>query len=258
MRQFKHTLIVLALLIVGGCAGFGGGPGSESAEASPAALNLKLGIGYMQQGNFNVALEKLNKALEYNERLPEAHNALGVLYEETGEIPLAEQHYKRAIELDPNYTLAKLNYGRFLCAHSNPEEGENQLLTIAADPNLKSVEAAYTGAGFCARLSNHLERAEAHLRKALEQNPNGSGALYEMARLSHAQGKDLQARAFLQRYHSQVGYSPASLFLGIEIEDALGDGELRREYARLLLTRFAESEEARRLSDYDHARNFSK
>jgi type IV pilus assembly protein PilF len=246
-RLFNGVLVIAVLLLVGGCSSASRTSVTSAGEDNVATLNLKLGVGYMQQGRFDLALEKLKKALEYDDQLAEAHNAIAVLYEETGEISLAEEHYKRALALDPGYTLAKLNYGRFLCTQGKSAEGESQFLTIAQDPSLKSVEKAYTGAGFCARLANKLEQAEAHLRKALEQNPNGTEALYEMAMVNHAQGKNLQARAFLQRYHSQAGYTPASLLVGIEIEDALGDSELRREYARVLLTKFADSSEARRL-----------
>jgi len=248
MRRFYDWVPTIAvLLLAGGCAWMSSKPAPNSPEANAAALNLQMGVGYMQQGRLDVALEKLKKALELNDNYAEAHNAIAVLYEESGENPLAGQHFKRAVDIDPNYTLARLNYGRFLCAHGNLAEGESQFLAVAADPNLKSADAAYTGAGICARLAKDNERAEAHLRKALEQNPGTVRALYEMAELNHAQGKDLQARAFLQRYHSQAGYSPASLWLGIAIEDGLGDANLRQEYARLLLTKFADSDEARRL-----------
>lgn len=248
MRVFASRIaVLLAVLLVSGCAGLGRST-AGSSEANAATLNMELGIGYLQQGNFAVALEKLKKALEYDDRLAKAHNAIAVLYEETKDNALAEEHYRRAVELEPGFTVAKLNYGRFLCARGKLAEGESQFSAIINDPNAKLADAAYTGAGVCARLSNSLQRAEEYLRKALEQNANNPSALYEMASLYHAQGKDLQARAFLQRYHAQAGYNPASLSLGIAIEDALGGSDLRRDYARLLLTQFADSEEARRLT----------
>lgn len=69
----------------------------------------------MQSGRLDVATEKLLKAVQYNENYPEAHNALGVLYEELREYGPAETHFKRAMELKSDYTLAKLNYARLLC-----------------------------------------------------------------------------------------------------------------------------------------------
>lgn len=102
----------------------------------------------------------------------------------------------------------------------------------------------------CARKRGDPAQAEIWLRKALEQNPNNSVALYEMAELSQTQGKTLQGRAFLQRYHSQTRVTAQSLWLGFMMEsDKEGDPQLRREYASALSSQFPNSEEAQRLHD---------
>ena len=241
--------IVLTLLLVTGCARMLG-PSSNSNEANAAKLNLQLGVAYMQEGKFDVALEKLNKALALNERLPEAHNAIALLYEGTGQAALAEQHFQRAIELDANYTLAKMNYAQFLCTHNKPAEGESQFLVIATSPPEGSAEiayGAYTGAAVCALAAADRQRADGYLRKALEVKPDGASALYQLANLYYLNGDYPKARAFLQRYHTQAGYSPESLWLGISIEDKLGNSSLRQEYTTLLLSKFADSDAARRL-----------
>jgi type IV pilus assembly protein PilF len=248
MSQLPRRILAISLLLLNGCALLSRTPAPDSSEANAAVLNLQLGVGYMQQGNFAIALEKLKKALDYNDEFAEAHNAIAVLYEETKQEALADQHYRRAIELDPQYTLARLNYGRFLCAHGKTAEGERQFLMVADDSKPESSEAAYTGAGFCARLAHDMEQAETHLRKALEQNPQSPGALLEMAQVDHAQGKDLEASAFLERYHKIAGYDAKSLWLGIEIAGAVGNNDLRREYTRILVTQFEGSNEARRLN----------
>jgi type IV pilus assembly protein PilF len=246
MRKMIKTIAVgVALMILGGCASTA--PKPETPREEAARINLKLGAGYMQSGHYDIALEKLNKALQYDDSLAEAHNAIAVLYEEIKEDGPAEHHYQRAIELDPKYTLARMNYGRFLCAHGKPADGEKQFLMAADEPLLQSPELVYIGAAVCARKQQAEERAEAHLRRALELNPGSPRALFELAELSLAQREPLQARAFLQRYHAVAGYSPASLWLGINIEEALGDIQARREYVRLLLAQFADSKEARRL-----------
>lgn len=247
MKPVKLIFAACILLILGGCASRPVQELAEPKDARAAEINLKLGVGYMQSGHFDVALEKLKKALEYDPTLEEAHNAIAVLYEETKEYELAEQHYRRAVELDPDYALARMNYGRFLCTHQRTADGENQFLAAANNPKLESPVAAYIGAGVCAKQIPAPERAEAHLRKALELNPDSARALFELASINYSQGNYLQARTFLQRYHAQAGYSPASLWLGINIEKALGDSQLRREYADLLLSKFSASKEAQLL-----------
>jgi type IV pilus assembly protein PilF len=248
MRLSAELLILTLALLLGACAG---SPEREFKD-NVAEANFKLGIGYMQSGHFQVAAEKLLKTVQFKDDYPEAHNALGVLYEEMREYNSAEIRYKRAIELKPDYSLAKLNYARLLCRHEpvRTAEGEAELQKLAADPVNAGVTAAdaYAGLGQCARQRNDPVQAETWLRKALELNPNNTTALYALAELSQTQGKTLQGRAFLQRYHTQTRPTAQSLGLGIAIEQASdGDPQLRREYSALLLSQFPNSEEARRL-----------
>lgn len=103
--------------------------------------------------------------------------------------------------------------------------------------------------GVCARQRGDLAQAETWLRKALDSDPNNTVALYALAEISQGQGKTLQGRAFLQRYHAQTRPTPQSLWLGILIETAQdGDAHLRQQYSALLSGQFPNSEEARRLN----------
>lgn len=247
----KHLLSIITLLgVLGGCASTPP-PATTApppADDDPSQLNLKLGIGYMQSGRFDVALDKLKKAVEFDPSLAEAHNALGVLYEETGQNRLAEEHFLKATQVAPQYGLAQANYGRFLCTNGRPAQGEAQFLLATNSGNLDAPELALSGAALCARLQGAPDRAEGYLRRALEMDPFNAGTLLEMASLNHQLGRESEARDFLERYHQQAGYHPQSLALGIAIADALNDGQLRREYVDLLLSRFADSNEARRLA----------
>lgn len=247
MRLWVKPITLFLALLLSACAGF-----KDDFKEDVAEANFKLGIGYMQSGHYEVAAEKLLKALQFNERYPEAHNAIAVLYEEMREYNPAELHFKRAIELKPDYTLAKLNYSRLLCIRepARTTEGEAELQKIIADPVNAGATAAdaYAGLATCARKRNDSVQAETLLRKALELNPNNTSALLELAELSLSQNKTLPARAFLQRYHAQTRPTPQSLWLGIAIEQASdGDPQLRREYGVLLLSQFPNSDEARRL-----------
>jgi len=242
----KPPALLLALLLAA-CAT------DKNFNKDVAEANFKLGIGYMQSGHFEVATEKLLKSLQFNDDNAEAHNALAVLYEEIREYGPAEIHYKRAIDLKPDYTLAKINYARFLCNHESARipEGESEFQRIAADPANAGANAAdaYVGLALCARKRDDAAQAETWLRKALESNSNNTAALYELARISQTQNKTLPARAFLQRYHAQTRPTPQSLGLGVLIETAPdGDPQLRQEYMMLLRSQFPNTDETRRLN----------
>lgn len=247
-RCLKLPALLLALLLAA-CA-----TTDKDFNKSVAEANFKLGIGYMQSGHFEVATEKLLKSLQFDDTNPEAHNALAVLYEEIREYGPAETHYKRAIDLKPDYTLAKINYARLLCNHQPTRiaEGEAQFQAIATDPANAGVTAAdaYVGLALCAGKRNDVAQAETWLRKALESNSNNPAALYQLAQISQTLNKTLPARAFLQRYHGQTRPTPQSLVLGVLIESAPdGDSQLRQEYATLLRSQFPNTDEARRLNN---------
>ena len=248
----NSPFLVFLTLLLGACAG----TQEREFNDNVAEVNFKLGIGYMQSGHFEVAAEKLLKALQFKDNYPEAHNAIGVLYEEIREYSPAGNHYQRAIELKPDYTLARLNYARFLCLREpvRTAEGESEFQRIIADPVNAGASAsqAYAGLALCARQRNDQAQAETWLRQALDINPNNTSALFELAQLSQTQGKTLQARAFLQRYHSQSRPTLQSLSLGVAIESSPdGDPLLSRDYKAVLAAQFPNSDEARRLKQLE-------
>jgi type IV pilus assembly protein PilF len=246
MKRVKTwILVVSALAVLGGCASKS--PPKKSQTEDPATLNLQLGMAYIQSGELDIALEKLNKALEYDSSMPQTYNALGVLYEETGKEKLAGKHYQQALALDSHYNVARMNYARFLCTNGQAQEGEIQYLAVADDPDYPAPEDAYAGAAVCAlKIPDH-DLAEAYLNKALELRPDATRALFQLADMSYAQGRYQQARSYLQRYHARAQYGPESLWLAISIENALGNRQQSQIYSQMLASRFASSDQARQL-----------
>jgi len=240
-RRTVQGLTLLTVLLLAGCTSFGptGTESDELADNEAAQLNLQLGIGYLQSQRFDIAADKLKKALLYDSSLAEAENALGVLYEATKSNHLARQHYQNALQLQPDYLLAKMNYARFLCADGQTAQGEALFLEAAVSPLQDNPEIAYTGAGVCARLANQIAKAEQYFLQALQANAFASAAAYELAVIKKDQKRYQEARTFLDNYHKRAGFSRTSLQLAIEIEQALGNTAMREQYANMLLEQTA-------------------
>ena len=222
-------------------------PEQRSDEIADA--NLYLGIEYMQQGNYEKALDKLNRANRAQPNHATIHNALGLLYQKMSDAEAAEKYFIRAINLDPSDSSSLNNYGLYLCENRRFGEAEEFFLRAASNPLYSTPELAITNAGTCALSNNQPDKAEGYFREALHKNPKVAQALIQMAELSYAQGNYLPARTYLRHYLEVARHTPKSLWLGIRIEQELGDKNAVSSYALLLRNNFPGTKEAELLSE---------
>ena len=239
---------ILASLLLVGCQA---GPIPESAEQQNvsrlAELYTQLGIGYLREGKYDIASRRLNRALELEPKYATAHHAMALLQEQLNRPEQGEVHYRQAIALDPNYSEALNNYGRFLCSQERLDEAEAHFLKAVDNPLYETPQAAFSNAGVCLYQAGNLDGGETYLRRALQADPKLPIALLTMAELSLSKDRPLPARAYLQRYLEVAPHSPRSLWLGIKIERELGDRNAASSYALLLKANYPDAQETRLL-----------
>jgi len=243
----RLLLLVLILPMLAACSqesGKGGGLRPSAGTNEAASANLKLGIEYMNRGAYEQSLEKLDRARAADPGYSGVYNAYGLLYQMLEQHEAAEANFKKALELDPNDSNTMNNYGRFLCQLGRHREAEATLLRAAANPLYPTPEVALTNAGTCAYRAQRLEDAETYFRRALETNDKNPTALLQMSRLSYDRENYLSARGYLQRFLAVGRHSPASLWLGIRIEQKLGDKDALSSYKLSLKNNFPDSREA--------------
>ena len=259
-RLLAALLAIACLLGLTACATSGGTAGSSSsARAKPASDpdnpktkiardNTALGLGYMQQGKLEVALEKLQKALAADPRHVDAHTVIAVLFERIGDNVHAEEHYRRAAQLRPKSGNENNNLGWFLCNRlGRYDEAATHFELAVADPFYQTPVVALANAGACALKGGRLDAAERDLRLALERGPDNAEALVQMADLLYRKNEFFKARAFIQRYEAVGQPTAQALLLGRNIELRLGNGTAAVDYTRRLRERFPDSEQARSL-----------
>lgn len=256
--NYRNPVIgVLAALLLAACATVSDRDrelkSKENLQAA-AQANTQLGIQYLRDGNYELSLQKLEKALTQDPDLPAAHDAIAVLYERVGEDKKAEKHYKKSLRLKPDSARGHNNYGQFLCLQERYQEAEEQFLAAANNPFYDSVPVALTNAGACASRIPDAEKAEKYFRMALEQNPAFAPALLQMSILSYSRENYLSARAYIQRFQEAASHSPTSLWLAIRVEYALHDSEAWGKYAGMLREKFPDSEQAALLQEWEHER----
>jgi len=241
MRRVKRTAAFAVILLATGCTSSGSLKSSNPHNA--ADLNAQLGLAYMEQGNNEEAMQKLQHALELDPQSASAHHYIAELYRKLGQNREAEEHYRKALSLTPSEPMLLNNYGAFLCRQHHVEEALERFLAAAKQPFYKTPEVAYNNAGLCALEVPDQVKAEEYFRNALQVNPRMPDALYEMADLKFKQHEYLPARAFLQRYTEVAKHSARSLWLGVRVERLLGDSAAAAKYAKQLEEQFPAADE---------------
>lgn len=239
IQTFFASLLISALLSA--CAGNTRNAASGGDEA--AEINMRLGLNYMQRGDYEFALEKLEKALQQDPNLPSAHNTIALLYQRLREVEKAEHHFKKAVDLAPEYSEAQNNYGAFLCRQQRYDEAEERFLIAVENPLYQSVAQAYENAGLCAMQDGDIAKAEGYFRRALQFEPTLGKSLLQMAEISYQQQNYLQARGYVQRFHDAATWTARALLVGIKTENKLGDEDAVSSYVLILRSRFPDSDE---------------
>ncbi|MCU7842768.1 MAG: type IV pilus biogenesis/stability protein PilW [Candidatus Thiodiazotropha sp. (ex Monitilora ramsayi)] len=253
LRNVQIAVLLVLTAVLAGCATTGGvqdATGNLGVEKrdSPGKIYVEMGIAYMRDGQDAVALQKLRRSLEVDEQNPEAHNVIAILYERLGEEALAARHFDRAANLDPRDPYIRNARGSFFCKQSRYEMAEQEFSLALENPLYPTPWVALTNAGLCAERAGDSVMAETYYRRALTANSRFSPALFQMAELSFEQQKDMSARAYLERYHGEVAGTAASLWLGVRIEQRLGDRHKAVEYKRRLLKEFPDAPEIQALN----------
>lgn len=221
---------------------------SKSQQALDAArVHTELGQRYMANGDMQTALEKLTMALKFDPNYAPAHTVIAVLYEKINNLPEAEVHYRKAVELEPAKGDPNNNLGVFLCNNGKAAEAAGYFRKAVADPFYQTPDVALTNAGVCQLRANDVAGAEASFRDAIARNPNNAEALFQFANTLYVHNDAFRARAFIQRFDALGRPTAASLKLGYDIESHLGNTDGAQTYNKRLQSQFPDSEQAHAL-----------
>jgi type IV pilus assembly protein PilF len=242
-----RTLLTITLALTLAACGSTPDSENESQGRHAAQLNTQLGTEYLNRGQYEVALDKLKKAVREDKTYAPAHTVLGVLYEQIGEEQLAGEHYREALKLTPDDGEVNNNYGTFLCRTGQGEDAWPLFEKALEDPFYRTPAVAMANAGQCAVGLDELDKAESYLRRSLGYNPEFPDALLSMAGIADQKQEYLQARGFLQRYEAVAASTPSSLFLGYRVESELQNSRKAEQYRGTLLRDFPDAPEAQDL-----------
>jgi tetratricopeptide (TPR) repeat protein len=188
------------------------------------------------------------KALELDDNLAEAHTSLGSVesgYEWNWDS--AERNFKRAIELNPNYSAALHWYAFYLSERGRYEEGITYIRKAqAVDPLSLIINA---NVGYILYVSRRYDEALAAVKKTLDLDPSFYLA-YEYLGYIHEQQKLYdKSVAALQKAKS---LSPDNMTIQAELARAYAVAG-QKEKARAILNELLETSKSSYVSSFDIA-----
>ncbi len=86
---------------------------ADSKQSKKSKQEVEFGIKVAQKGLWREAIYRWQKAVELSPENASARNNLAVAYEQEGEFELAEQEYKRALDIDSESVYIRQNYELF-------------------------------------------------------------------------------------------------------------------------------------------------
>lgn len=239
-----------ALLLVSGCVtGPDQGGGVEepisvqSENERRARIRLQLAVGYYGQGQLPVALEELRQALQADPGLADAYSMRGLIYMDMRENRLAEDSFRQALKLAPNAPDYSNNYGWFLCQTGRERESIAYFEKAFTNRAYQSPATAYHNAGICSLKLNDVKAAHTYFTQAFQYDPGNAATSLNLARLYYDRGDYERARFYVGRVMKDDIMTPEVLWLAIRIERKLGDRAAESSLATQLRRRHPASPE---------------
>jgi type IV pilus assembly protein PilF len=249
----RQPAIVSVILILAGCAAGPTDPGytpqsSGTGEAQTRArIHTELAAGYVELGNYGVALQEAGEALKADANYGPAYNVLGLVYMELHDDKSAENNFQRALRINALDSDTNNNYGWFLCQRKREQESIKYFLAALRNPLYTTPDKSWVNAGICARKGGDVAAAEDYFQKALKIRPTEPQALYNLAEIAYQRGRFVEAKSYLSRIQ---GDSPNAqvLWLALRVERKLGDRNAEASLGFQLRKNYPNSREALSLS----------
>jgi Tfp pilus assembly protein PilF len=132
-----------------------------------AHLHLELGISKLAAGDYPNALTELNQAEQLEPKNPVIQNNLGLAYTVRNRPKESEQHFRKAIELDPRYTDARANLARLLIDNRKYDEAMSELGQVENDLTYPYPEKGLSLMGMVYFNKGRFKKAEEYFGRAM-------------------------------------------------------------------------------------------
>ncbi|MEP7297210.1 MAG: type IV pilus biogenesis/stability protein PilW [Burkholderiales bacterium] len=221
----------------------------ESDSSKRARVRMELAAGYYGRGQMTTALDQVKLAIVADPTLAEAYNMRGLIYGNLGDDKLAEESFRRALQLAPRDADSMQNYGYFLCQKKRYAEATAMFDQALAVPLYRDSGRTWLTKGVCLAFAGNLAESEVALLRAHELEPANPSTSVNLSEVLYRRGDYERARFYIRRVNAIAALQGAqTLWLAARIEQHLGNRTGAEEFGEQLRRRFPESPEAGRFA----------
>lgn len=208
----------------------------------------KLGLGYIKNERYDVAKQRLDRALAIDPDNAPANDAMAIYYLTQGEIEIAEEYYQKAIDSDSDFLEARHHYAQLLMEQNRLEEACEQLEEVVADVDYQQRASAQQELGKCYYQKGDHQKAITVYKKALRGRSFSGPILLNLSTVLLEQKSYAEAWNYFLRFDNlverkQTQHTAYSLWLGIKLANIQGDAKRSGRYARELTQKHKDSVE---------------
>ena len=217
----------------------------ESDASKRAGVRMELAAAYFGRGQMTTALDQVKLAIAANPNLGEAYNLRGLIYANLGDEKLAEESFRRALQLNARDADTMQNFGYYLCQKKRFAEANALFEQALAIPQYRDTPRTLLTQGVCQALAGQLPQSEATLLRAYQIDPSNPSTAFNLSEVLYKRGDFERARFYVRRVNASPQVANAqTLWLATRIEHRLGNARAAQDFGDQLRGRFPDSRES--------------
>lgn len=215
----------------------------EPEARKRARIRLELATGYFEQGQTSVALDEVKQSLAADPGYGPAYVLRGLIFMRLNDNRLAEESFRRALQLNPRDPDALHNYGWYLCQQGKLPDAVDHFSRALQSPLYGGQAKTLMAKGVCQIRAGQMGEAESNLARSYELDPGNPIVAFNLASLLMKRGELSRAQFIARRLNNSEQANAETLWLGIRVEHRLRNDEVVQQLASQLSRRYPQSRE---------------
>lgn len=217
----------------------------ESDARKRAKIRLELAVGYFEQGKTTIALDELKQSIAADATYGPSYNLRGLIYMRLDNFPLADESFKRSLEINPRDSNVMHNLAWLQCQQGRYSDAAALFQKALDNPQYGERAKTHLAHGLCLSRAGNFPSAEASLMKSYELDAGNPITAYNLAVLLYERADYVRAQFYVRRLNNSELANSESLWLGMKVERKMENRDALFQLASQLEKRFPQSRELR-------------